>query len=61
LIEKEFLDILACPKCKQELNYISQKKEYLVCINCKLAYQIKEDIPILMVEEAINLEKIENG
>jgi len=60
LIQKEFLEILACPKCKGELKYISNKKEYLICENCQLAYQIKEEIPILLIEEAINLKEIEN-
>ena len=61
MISKEFLQILACPKCKGELKYISnKKKEYLICENCKLVYRIKEEIPILLIEEAINLKEIEN-
>ncbi len=61
MIQKEFLEILACPKCKGELKYISNEKEYLICKNCQLAYQIKEEIPILLIDEAINLKEIENG
>ncbi len=61
MIQKEFLKILACPKCKGELNYISKKNEYLICEKCQLAYQIKEDIPILLIEEAKNLKEVHNG
>ncbi len=61
MIQEEFLQILACPKCKGDLKYISEKEEYLICENCQLAYQIKEEIPILLVEEAKNLKEIQNG
>lgn len=46
-IEKELFDILACPKCKSDLEY-NKDKTGLVCTKCKKEYDIKEGIPILL-------------
>ena len=51
MISQELLDILACPKCKGEL-MLTEKKDGLVCANCKLLYEIREDIPIMLIDEA---------
>jgi len=56
MINKELLDIIACPKCKGELLY-NEKKNILICGNCKLVYEIEEDIPILLVEQAKSLDE----
>jgi len=50
-IDKELLDILACPKCKGDL-HLSEKGDGLICDACKLMYEIKDDIPIMLVDEA---------
>lgn len=50
-LEKELLEIIVCPKCKGDLVY-EEEKERLVCYNCKVYYPIRDDIPILLVEEA---------
>ncbi|HLD16074.1 MAG TPA: Trm112 family protein [Candidatus Nanoarchaeia archaeon] len=44
-MNKELLDILACPKCKGNLNY---NKTKLSCKKCKKDYKIKEGIPIFI-------------
>jgi uncharacterized protein YbaR (Trm112 family) len=54
-ISKELLDILACPKCKGELQ-LTDKSDGLVCHGCKLMYPIKDDIPIMLIDEAVRLE-----
>ncbi|MEA1913503.1 MAG: Trm112 family protein [candidate division WOR-3 bacterium] len=54
MINKELLDILVCPKCKGELEY-DKKKERLICHKCKLAYPIKDGIPVMLIEEAKKL------
>lgn len=56
MLKRELLDILVCPKCKGELEY-DKNAEELICHNCKLVYQIKEDIPIMLIDEARPLEK----
>jgi uncharacterized protein YbaR (Trm112 family) len=50
-ISKELLDILACPKCKGELR-LNDASDGLMCENCKLLYEIKDDIPIMLIDEA---------
>ena len=54
-ISKELLDILACPKCKGDI-YLNEKENGLICDACKLMYEIKDDIPIMLIDEAIKLE-----
>jgi len=51
MISQELLDILACPKCKGELT-LTEKKDGLVCENCQLLYEIRDDIPIMLIDEA---------
>jgi len=51
MIDQSLLDILACPKCKQEVEY-DEAKDELVCHECRLKYRIEDDIPIMLVDEA---------
>ncbi len=50
-VSKELLDILACPKCKGEIR-LNQAGDGLICDQCKLLYEIKDDIPIMLIDEA---------
>lgn len=50
-IEKELLDILACPKCKGDIR-LTEEEDALVCDACKLKYPVKDDIPIMLIDEA---------
>ncbi len=54
-LNRELLDILACPKCKGNI-YLNDAKDGLVCDTCKLLYEIRDDIPIMLIEEAKSLE-----
>ncbi len=49
MIDKELLDILACPSCKGDVDL---KDDKIVCLQCGLKYPIKDGIPILLVDEA---------
>jgi uncharacterized protein YbaR (Trm112 family) len=51
MLDKKLLAILVCPVCKAKLEYNPDSKE-LICINDKLAFPIKNDIPIMLEEEA---------
>jgi hypothetical protein len=51
MLSKELQEVLACPKCKGELEY-NQKEEKLICHACRLKYAIKDDIPIMLIDEA---------
>ncbi|UCC11022.1 MAG: Trm112 family protein [candidate division WOR-3 bacterium] len=55
MLKRELLDILVCPQCKGALEYDSEKAE-LLCHVCKLAYQVKDDIPVMLVEEARTID-----
>ncbi len=57
-VSKELLDILACPKCKGDI-YINEKEDALICDQCRLLYRIKDDIPIMLIDEAEKLENIQ--
>ncbi len=50
-VSKELLEILVCPKCKGEIQ-VTKKEDGLVCRACSLIYEIRDDIPIMLVEEA---------
>lgn len=50
-ISQELLEILACPKCKGDI-YLNESKDGLICEKCRLVYEIKDEIPIMLIEEA---------
>ena len=54
-ISQELLDILACPKCKGDI-YLNDDENGLICDQCKLMYEIRDDIPIMLIDEATSLE-----
>ncbi len=55
-LNKELLDILACPECKGELNLLP-KEDGLHCQACDVVYPIKDEIPIMLAEQAISFEE----
>ncbi len=50
-MDPKLLDILVCPLCKSPLVYRKAEQE-LVCKADRLAYQIKDDIPVMLADEA---------
>jgi uncharacterized protein YbaR (Trm112 family) len=52
-ISPELLEILRCPKCKSEVK-IKDDQSSLKCVNpeCSLVYPIRDEIPVMLVEEA---------
>lgn len=49
MIDKELLDILACPLCKTE---VKLEGDRIVCTNCGRRYPVKDDIPVMLIDEA---------
>ncbi|MDO8536183.1 MAG: Trm112 family protein [Candidatus Omnitrophota bacterium] len=49
MIDKELLDILACPLCKAD---VKMEGDRIVCLKCGRRYPIKDDIPIMLIDEA---------
>ena len=55
-INKELLDILVCPKCKGDIK-LTPEEDGFICEQCKLKYPIRDGIPVMLIDEAIKLEK----
>ncbi|NQU67973.1 MAG: Trm112 family protein [Candidatus Marinimicrobia bacterium] len=49
-IDADHLDIICCPRCHGDLEYIPEKKQ-LLCSVCSTNYQIKDGIPVLLSEQ----------
>lgn len=54
-ISEKLLKILVCPKCKGALQY-RQDKPSLDCSLCELSYPVREDIPVMLLDEAENFK-----
>ena len=50
-ISKELLEILVCPLCKADLE-MKPDQSGLKCVECKRVYPIRDDIPVMLVDEA---------
>jgi uncharacterized protein YbaR (Trm112 family) len=50
-LDPALLAILACPNCRASLRVDDEAGE-LVCTGCGLAYPVRDDIPVLLVDEA---------
>lgn len=57
-MDKKLLNILACPLCKSSLIYKQQEQE-LICKADRLAFPIKDDIPVMLEDEARKLSDTE--
>lgn len=47
----ELKEILACPQCKGDLEFHEEKNE-IHCVACRLVYEIRDDIPVMLIDEA---------
>ena len=54
-LDERLLEILVCPQCKGELEY-DRENSKLICSACKLAYAVKDDIPVMLVDEAERIQ-----
>ncbi len=52
MIDKRLLEILACPRCKGGLEHRTEPEEVLVCHSCSLVYEVRDGIPVMLIEEA---------
>ncbi len=51
MLNQELLDILACPQCKGPVRPTA-KQDGLICDRCRLLYEIRDGIPIMLIDEA---------
>jgi len=54
MLDKELMNIIACPQCKGKVTY-NEAKDGLVCATCSLEYPIRDDIPVMLIDEAKSL------
>lgn len=54
MIDKQLLEILVCPQCKQGLS-LADGGRGLVCSKCQLKYPVRDDIPVMLIDEAEDL------
>lgn len=61
MVDKKLIDILVCPLCKGPLVHRKAEQE-LVCKADRLAYPIRDDIPVMLEDEAreLSLEEVES-
>lgn len=50
-VDAQLLEILVCPQCKGEIQ-LTENQDGLTCQACCLKYEIRDDIPIMLIEEA---------
>jgi uncharacterized protein YbaR (Trm112 family) len=50
-LSKELLEILACPECKEKV-LLNPDGTGLKCVECHRVYPIRDDIPIMLIDEA---------
>lgn len=53
-MDKKQIEMMACPECHGKLEYLKATKE-LSCETCKLAFPVRDGIPVMLIEEARNL------
>ena len=51
MLDKKLLEILFCPKCKGDL-FQDEENQKLICESFRLKYPIKDDIPVMLIDEA---------
>jgi hypothetical protein len=52
-VPTELLEFLVCPKCKGDLEYRTEPEEELRCHACRLIYRVEDDIPVMLIDEAV--------
>lgn len=53
-VKSELLEILACPKCKQPVE-VDETGDWIICPACRLRFPIRDDIPVMLLDEAESL------
>ncbi len=56
-LSPQLLAILVCPKCHGELEY-REGESSLVCRACRLRYPVRDDVPVMLIDEAMPLDEV---
>jgi uncharacterized protein YbaR (Trm112 family) len=55
-VDQSLIDLLICPSCHGEIVYKDRRK-LIICTQCELQYPVRENIPVMLVEEATRPKK----
>ncbi len=55
-VDPELIDLLVCPACHDEIEY-KDRRNLIICTECGLHYPVRDDIPVMLVDEATRPEK----
>jgi uncharacterized protein YbaR (Trm112 family) len=54
-LSRQLIEILACPKCKGAIS-LDESQQQIICGACQIAFPIRDDIPVMLIDEAVPLE-----
>ena len=55
-VDRDLLEILACPNCRGDVEYQEADNE-IVCVGkCRYRYPVRDDIPVMLIDEAVKPE-----
>jgi uncharacterized protein YbaR (Trm112 family) len=54
-VNPELMEILVCPKCRGSI-YLEASQKGIICDSCRLRYEVRDDIPIMLIEQAQPLD-----
>lgn len=60
VVDPALIELLVCPDCHGEVDY-KERRKVIVCTACGLVYPVRDDIPVMLVEEASRPQKQERS
>jgi len=51
-LDQKLLDILVCPNCRGEVEYLAAESIIVCRGRCKYRYPVRDDIPVMLIDEA---------
>ncbi len=51
-VDEKLLEILACPKCRGDVEYLAEESVIVCRGECGLRYPVRDDIPVMLIDEA---------
>ncbi|MBW3602018.1 MAG: Trm112 family protein [Actinobacteria bacterium] len=50
-VDRRLIELLVCPACRGAIEY-KPRRSLIICTQCDLRYPVRDDIPVMLVEEA---------